>query len=173
MMFLRGPDAPAVAAARWPGRADLAGWRRRQIVASSLKRSVRTGDPEIVVDLGDPMRGQSRYLLVGQMDAPLSVVATGRVAMVGARLTPSGLYRLLPLSQDRLARQVLSLDSRVAHLDAPDRRSDCLGALGRAHSSTRSSAALEGLVPRQLRSRPTAWSGALSAAAGIGRQLRA
>ena len=69
------------------------------------------GCSEIVIHLGDAMRGQPRDLLVGQMDAPITIVPTGRVAMVGARLTPSGLYRLLPLSQDRLARQVLSLDS--------------------------------------------------------------
>ncbi len=57
------------------------------------------------------MHGQSRYLLVGQMDAPLSIVSTGRVAMVGARLSPTGLYRLLPLAQDRLSGEVLSLES--------------------------------------------------------------
>lgn len=69
------------------------------------------GRSEIVIHLGDAMRNQPRHLLVGQMDSPIMVTPTGRVAMVGARLSPSGLHRLLPFPQDRLRGQVISLDS--------------------------------------------------------------
>jgi AraC-like DNA-binding protein len=69
------------------------------------------GCPEIVIHLGDPMDRQSRYLLVGQMSSPLAVVPTGRVKMVGARLSPLGLHRLLPLPQDGLAGEIVPLES--------------------------------------------------------------
>jgi AraC-like DNA-binding protein len=77
------------------------------------------GRPEIIVHLGDPMRElsrssdrlQPRHLLVGQMGAPIAVVATGRVSMAGARLNPDALFRLLPISQDTLAGQVIDLAS--------------------------------------------------------------
>jgi AraC-like DNA-binding protein len=77
------------------------------------------GRPEIIVHLGDPMREfsrsgyrlQPRHLLVGQMASPIAVVATGRVAMAGARLNPDALFRLLPVSQDTLAGQVIDLAS--------------------------------------------------------------
>jgi AraC-like DNA-binding protein len=95
------------------------------------------GCAEIVFHLGDPMYGQPRDLLVGQMDAPLTIMPTGRVAMLGARLTPTGLYRLLPVPQQRLARQVLSLDSvwsawtrqtadRIASQPTPETQLDAL-----------------------------------------------
>jgi AraC-like DNA-binding protein len=69
------------------------------------------GRPEIVIHLGDAMQRQPRYLLVGQMERPLTVAPSGPVVMVGARLSPSGLHRLLPVSQDRLASQILSLEA--------------------------------------------------------------
>jgi AraC-like DNA-binding protein len=77
------------------------------------------GRPEIILHLGDPMcelspsgyRIQPRHLLVGQMSAPIAVVATGRVSMAGARLNPDALFRLLPISQDTLAGQVIDLAS--------------------------------------------------------------
>jgi AraC-like DNA-binding protein len=69
------------------------------------------GCAEIVLHLAAPMREQPRHLLVGQMDAPVVVTPTGRVTMVGARFTPSGLYRILPTAQIRLAQQVLPLDA--------------------------------------------------------------
>ena len=61
--------------------------------------------------LGDPMQAQPRHLLVGQMDTPISVRPTGRVAMVGARLTPSGLSCLLPIPQLQLTGRIVALDA--------------------------------------------------------------
>lgn len=88
------------------------------------------GCPEIVIHLAEAMRQQPRYLLVGQMDAPLTVVPTGRVLMVGARLTPAGLRRLLPLPQDRLAGQIVGLDSvwKTWTRETADRVSSACGA---------------------------------------------
>jgi AraC-like DNA-binding protein len=77
------------------------------------------GCTEIILHLGNPMLQvvngrllpQARYLLVAQMDGPVTVVPTGRVAMVGARLHAGALHRLLPTAQDRLAGQILDLDT--------------------------------------------------------------
>jgi AraC-like DNA-binding protein len=77
------------------------------------------GCTEIILHLGDPMlqavnghlAPQARYLLVAQMDGPVTIVPTGRVAMVGARLRAGVLHRLLPTAQDRLAGQILDLDT--------------------------------------------------------------
>lgn len=69
------------------------------------------GRSELVIHLGDAMHDQPRYLLVGQMDAPIRITPSGRVAMVGARLRPSGLHRLLPVPQARLAGHIVSLDA--------------------------------------------------------------
>jgi AraC-like DNA-binding protein len=54
---------------------------------------------------------QARHLLVTQMDRPVTIVPTGRVAMVGARLSAGALHRLLPTAQDQLAGQILDLDT--------------------------------------------------------------
>jgi AraC-like DNA-binding protein len=67
--------------------------------------------PEIVIHLGDAMQRQPRYLLVGQMEMPLTVTPSGPVVMVGARLSPSGLHRLLPIPQDRVTGRIVSLDA--------------------------------------------------------------
>ena len=77
------------------------------------------GRTEIVLHLAEPMletaaganRRQPRHLLVGQMAAPITVMPTGRVSMVGARLAPGALRRMLPIPQDRIAGQVLDLDA--------------------------------------------------------------
>jgi AraC-like DNA-binding protein len=69
------------------------------------------GCAEIVIHLGDPMLAQPRHLLVGQMERAVTVRSTGRVTMVGARLTPAGLYRLLPLRQERLVDAIVPLDA--------------------------------------------------------------
>jgi AraC-like DNA-binding protein len=108
---------PCVSFLTRPPSSRLAGlverlWRVEEEESSSEPETIcPDGRPEIVVHLGDPMRGQSRYLLVGQMDAPLTIVSSGRVAMVGARLSPTGLYRLLPVAQDDLIGEVVSLES--------------------------------------------------------------
>lgn len=73
------------------------------------------GTTELVLHLGDPMierregvhRTQPRYLLVGQMDRPLTLEPTGRSVMVGARFKAGALFHLLPLPQDRLAGHIL------------------------------------------------------------------
>jgi AraC-like DNA-binding protein len=44
------------------------------------------------------------------MDRPVSVTPTGRVMMLGARLTPAGLYRLLPIPQEQLLGGIVALD---------------------------------------------------------------
>jgi AraC-like DNA-binding protein len=77
------------------------------------------GHTEIILHLGDPMlehtdgglTPQARHLLVTQMDRPVTIVPSGRMAMVGARLTAGALHRLLPMAQDRLAGQILDLDT--------------------------------------------------------------
>lgn len=77
------------------------------------------GYTEIVLHLGDPMcerrasgwRRQPRHLVVGQMAAPVTVAATGRVAMVGARLAPGVLHRLLRIPEDEIAGGVHDLDA--------------------------------------------------------------
>lgn len=77
------------------------------------------GRTEIVIHLGDPMRQQlgdrqleqPRSLLVAQMHGPITVVPTGRVSMVGARLASGALHRLLPIPQGRLTGQILDLES--------------------------------------------------------------
>ena len=73
----------------------------------------------MVLHLGDPMIErcetrnipQPRHLLVGQMAAPVTVISTGRVMMVGVRFAPGAMRRLLPISQDRIAGQILELDA--------------------------------------------------------------
>jgi AraC-like DNA-binding protein len=77
------------------------------------------GRTELVLHLADPMRQcvaggtilQARSLLVGQMDGPVTIVPTGRVSMVGARLAAGALYRLIPIPQNRLAGEILDLES--------------------------------------------------------------
>jgi AraC-like DNA-binding protein len=85
----------------------------------SLETICPDGRTEIVLHLGDPMRqdlgdrrlDQPRSLLVAQMDGPITIVPAGRVSMVGARLVAGALHRLLPVPQDRLAGQILDLES--------------------------------------------------------------
>ena len=77
------------------------------------------GRTEIVLHLGAPMRersdgvdrAQPQHLLVGQMDRPVTIVSTGSLCMVGARLQPSALHRMLPVPQDRLVGQIVDLES--------------------------------------------------------------
>ena len=69
------------------------------------------GCPEIVIHLGEAMQHQPRFLLVGQMAAPLTIVPTGPVIMVGARLAPAGLHRLLPMPQERGVGRIFPLES--------------------------------------------------------------
>jgi AraC-like DNA-binding protein len=77
------------------------------------------GRTELVLHLADPMlervgssaRMQPKHLLVGQMDRPIAVIATGRVAMVGARLAPGALYRLIQTPQDGFSGRILDLQS--------------------------------------------------------------
>ena len=77
------------------------------------------GYTEIVLHLGDPMyerrasdwRRQPRHLLVGQMAAPLTVAGTGQVAMVGARLAPGVLHRLLRIPEEQIAGGVHDLEA--------------------------------------------------------------
>jgi AraC-like DNA-binding protein len=77
------------------------------------------GRTELVLHLGAPMRErrdghdepQPRHLLVGQMEQPVTVIPTGGLRMVGARLEPAALHRLLPMPQDRLAGRIVDLES--------------------------------------------------------------
>jgi AraC-like DNA-binding protein len=113
------------------------------------------GRTEILFHLGDPMvrhtggsvSRQSRSLLVAQMEGPITIVPTGRVAMIGARFVTGGLHRLLPIPQDRLVGQILDLESvwrqwagraaeQLADAGTPGSQLDCLERL------------LEDLVPR-------------------------
>jgi AraC-like DNA-binding protein len=75
------------------------------------------GRTEIVMHLAEPMRElrgravhqQPRQLLVGQMTAPVAILPGGRVRMIGARLAPGALHRLLPIPQQELAGRILDL----------------------------------------------------------------
>src|SRR5918993_656022 len=77
------------------------------------------GRTELVVHLGAPMkelregaaRPQPRHLLVGQMERPVTIVPTGGLRMVGARLEPAALHRVLPVPQDRLVGQIVDLEA--------------------------------------------------------------
>jgi AraC-like DNA-binding protein len=98
-------------------------WRVDEPAATDAIRTPETicpdGCTEIILHLGDPMLQavngrllpQGRYLLVTQMDGPVTIVPTGSVAMVGARLRAGAMHRLLPTAQDRLAGQILDLDA--------------------------------------------------------------
>ena len=86
-------------------------WRVEDAGGSNTAETIcPDGCAEIVIHLADPMRGQARELLVGQMDSPLTVTATGRVAMVGARFTPTGLHHLLAIPQHQLVGAIVPLD---------------------------------------------------------------
>jgi AraC-like DNA-binding protein len=81
------------------------------------------GRTEMVLHLGDPMVEQCvagnirqpRRLLVGQMAAPVTVIPTGRVMMVGVCFAPGAMRRLLPIPQDRIAGKILELDAIWQH----------------------------------------------------------
>ncbi len=83
--------------------------------ASAPQTICPDGRTEIVLHLGQPMQQytanaahlQPRHLIVGQMSAPVTIAATGRALMVGARLAPDALFRLLPLPQDRIAATIV------------------------------------------------------------------
>lgn len=143
-------------AGRWRGVVDRLWLVDAATPSSDPEIICPDGRPEIVLHIGDPMRERSgsvdrlqpRHLLVGQMAAPIAVVATGRVSMVGARLKPDALFQLLPVSQDTLAGQVIDLATvwsawaratadQIEAARTPDAR---LAAL---------EAALEGLMPAQ------------------------
>jgi AraC-like DNA-binding protein len=96
-------------------------WRIDDAIAGDLvpETICPDGRTEIVLHLGDPMRqlvegaevDQPRNLLVAQMEGPVTIVPTGRMSMVGARLVEGALHRLLPVPQDRLAGCILDLES--------------------------------------------------------------
>jgi AraC-like DNA-binding protein len=77
------------------------------------------GCTEFVLHLADAMlqresgvdRMQPRHLLVAQMDRPVTIVPSGRVAMAGARFVAGALHSLLPTPQDRLSGQILDLEA--------------------------------------------------------------
>jgi AraC-like DNA-binding protein len=76
------------------------------------------GRTEMVLHLGDPMRqlgtrdgAQPRHLLVGQMDRPMTIAPTGRVAMIGATFEAGALHRILAAPQDGLAGSVIDLEA--------------------------------------------------------------
>lgn len=76
------------------------------------------GRSEIVLHLADPMAErigvrnvrQPRHLLVGQMTSPITIVPTGRIAMVGARFAPDGMFRFTRMPQDAMLGQVFDLE---------------------------------------------------------------
>jgi AraC-like DNA-binding protein len=75
------------------------------------------GTMEIVLHFGDLMRQQvagrervqPRALLVGQMDAPIVIAASGAMSMVGARFAPGAFHRVVAMPQHRLAREIHDL----------------------------------------------------------------
>lgn len=94
-------------------------WHVEEAGGASPETICPDGRSEIVLHIGDPMAErvgvcdyrQPRHLLVGQMTAPITVVATGRMMMVGARFAPDALYRFSRMPQDRIFGQVVDLES--------------------------------------------------------------
>ena len=87
-------------------------WRVEVADAAGVAETIcPDGCAELVIHLGDPMEGQAEHLLVGQMVAPITVTPVGRVKMLGARFSPMGLHRVLPLPQERLVGHVVPLDA--------------------------------------------------------------
>ena len=94
-------------------------WYVEGDAASEPETICPDGRTEIVLHLGDPMREQSgggvltqpRHLLVGQMERPMTIVASGTLRMVGATLEPASLYTALPLPQSELVGRVFDLEA--------------------------------------------------------------
>ena len=83
------------------------------------------GRPEIILHLGDPFErvhadgereGQAPLIFAGQLLGPLDLRASGRVAVVGIRLTPHGAGALLFEPQDRLVGHTAPLDALSSSL---------------------------------------------------------
>jgi AraC-like DNA-binding protein len=95
------------------------------------------GRMEIVVHLGDPMRQvrvdgervQPRALVAGQITSALTIVPTGRIAMMGARFAPGAFHACLPESQSRFTEQIVDCESMfsVWTRDTVDRLVDSRG----------------------------------------------
>jgi AraC-like DNA-binding protein len=91
-------------------------WRVEDACPSPTPETIcPDGCAEIVLHLGEAMQGQPRHVLVGQMYGPMAVRAAGPVVMLGARLTPFGLRRLLPMPQERLAGTICALGDVWQH----------------------------------------------------------
>ena len=151
------------------------------------------GRAEIIVHVGAPMRErrngserpQPRHLLVGQMERPVTVAPTGAVRMVGATLAPAALYQLLPMPQQRLAGQIVDLESiwgrwtrqtaeRIAATSGPGAALDCfersLEALLASRDHDPDIATMALVVTRLERSGGRASVAALAAHCGLGRR---
>jgi AraC-like DNA-binding protein len=150
------------------------------------------GRSEMVLHLGDPMRergptaaAQPRHLLVGQMDRPMTVAPTGRVAMIGATFEAGALHRLLPAPQDRLAGSVVDLEAvwgrwtretadQVAAAPSPTvaaaRFADALGTLLPDASEPRDAAAIRASVAAFRRTGGRASVSRLARAMGVSRR---
>ena len=83
------------------------------------------GRPEIILHLGDPFERvhgdgererQASVIFAGQLLRPLNLRATGRIAVVGIRLTPHGAGALFLEPQDRLVGQITGLDGLSSSL---------------------------------------------------------
>ena len=83
------------------------------------------GRPEIILHLGDPFERvhsdgererQASVIFAGQLLRPLDLRATGRIAVVGIRLTPHGAGALFLEPQDRLIGQTTGLDALTLSL---------------------------------------------------------
>ena len=83
------------------------------------------GRPEIILHLGDPFERvhgdgererQASVIFAGQLLRPLNLRATGRIAVVGIRLTPHGAGALFLEPQDRLIGQTTGLDALTLSL---------------------------------------------------------
>jgi AraC-like DNA-binding protein len=83
------------------------------------------GCPEIILHLGDPFERvhgdgererQTTVIFAGQLLRPLDLRATGRIAVVGIRLTPHGAGALFVEPQDRLVGQTTGLDGLSSSL---------------------------------------------------------
>jgi AraC-like DNA-binding protein len=83
---------------------------------------------ELVLNLGDPFRRchedagtwseeQPSRMLVGQMDRHVTVLATGRVDVVGVRFHPSGAHPLFRFPMAELANELVALEDLVTLQD--------------------------------------------------------
>lgn len=87
------------------------------------------GCVELIVNLADPfaerapngLARQPKHIVVGQMEHPLEIVATGRVHLLGVRFQPHGARKILGLPMSELSGRIVPVDDLHRELGAAAR----------------------------------------------------